>query len=554
MWAVAPVKPTFANFKMATHMEMEDVTDPDEPGASGGNTAMRSPGQDSMALADSPPSKRAKREEAVEKLARLEREMDEARRVIFDIDEGPQTEDDIDPHSVLFTTKVRLAVESAYKGVGLPPTRAAQPMATVDGAEKYAGKDLEDVPISKRRDAAVKEGVLMVKKWFDLPQRKADLAAANLLTATIPVDEGSLPWGPRVVGTGMIAQRVVAGGNWDINSKEGDLSKGCVDSSDFLKKKFFGSADRRYGKIMPPKEELFVPEVEPYDLERPYAMQIPVLEHAAGEFVDPSKLSKIGGRSNRSTVDAVWPPPMMDKIERCVADTTSALSTGEWFGIVMDLILAKLQQGIGDPATAYEDLRVLRNAQLAVETDVLFWNIAIRTTCAHHRRLAVIDASKMHGLSADMKRCMSLVDLRGDELFDGRLKEFINEAGDNANRRAAQNLEKCVATLVDHKQVTAKAVTATTTSGSYSTPYRREDYNRSSSTNRVDNYTNRRDTSQYSGHPRDTAPRGRGRGRGYNNNNNKKPFVKNSYGYNNKSSGYNNKSSGKRGGSYGYRS
>ena len=130
-------------------METEDVTDPDEPGASGGNTAMRSPGQDSMALADSPPSKRARREEAVGKLARLEREMDEARRVILDIDEEPQMEDGIDPHSVLFTTKVRLAVENAYKGAGLPPTRAAQPMATVDGAEKYTGKTWKMCPSPK---------------------------------------------------------------------------------------------------------------------------------------------------------------------------------------------------------------------------------------------------------------------------------------------------------------------------------------------------------------------------------------------------------------------
>ena len=130
-----------------------------------------------------------------------------------------------------------------------------------------------------------------------------------------------------------------------------------------------------------------------------------------------------------------------------------------------------------------------------------------------------------------------MVDSRGDELFDGRLKEFIQEAGDNANRRAAQNLKKCVTTLVDQKQqLTAKAVT-TTTPGSYSTSYSREDYNRRSSTNRVDNYTNRRDTNQYSGRPRDTTS-GRGRGRGYNNNNNsdKKPFAKNSYAYN-KSSG-----------------
>ena len=47
------------------------------------------------------------------------------------------------------------------------------------------------------------------------------------------------------------------------------------------------------------------------------------------------------------------------------------MSAGEWFGIAMDLILAKLQQGIGDPESAYEDLRVLRDAQLAVETELL---------------------------------------------------------------------------------------------------------------------------------------------------------------------------------------
>ena len=73
----------------------------------------------------------------------------------------------------------------------------------------------------------------------------------------------------------------------------------------------------------------------------------------------------------------------------------------------------------------------------------------------------------------------------GDEFFDGRLKEFTQEAGVNANRRAAENLDKCVSTLVDQKQQIA---------GSYSTPFRREDHIRRSSTDRVDNYNNRRDT------------------------------------------------------------
>ena len=54
----------YTNFKMATQIVMEDVTDPDEPGASGGNVSMQSLGQDSLALAQSPPSKRAEQEEA----------------------------------------------------------------------------------------------------------------------------------------------------------------------------------------------------------------------------------------------------------------------------------------------------------------------------------------------------------------------------------------------------------------------------------------------------------------------------------------------------------
>ena len=70
-------------------------------------------------------------------------------------------------------------MENAYKGVGLAPTRAAQPMATVDRAAKYAGKDLEDVPIAKRRDVAVKEGALLVKKW--LTCHAADLIWPRLI-------------------------------------------------------------------------------------------------------------------------------------------------------------------------------------------------------------------------------------------------------------------------------------------------------------------------------------------------------------------------------------
>ena len=96
---------------------------------------------------------------------------------------------------------------------------------------------------------------------------------------------------------------------------------------------------------------------------------------------------------------------------------------------------------------------------------------------------------------------MSMVDSRGDERFDGQVKEFIQEAGDNSNRRAAQNLEKCVTTLVDQKQQSAAEAVTTTSPGSYSTSYRREDYNRRLLTNRVDNYTNRRDINQC---PRDT--------------------------------------------------
>ena len=73
-------------------------------------------------------------------------------------------------------------------------------------------------------------------------------------------------------------------------------------------------------------------------------------------------------------------------------------------------------------------------------------------------------------------------------------KKFIQEAGVNANRRAAQNLEKCVSTLVDLKQQVVSEVVTTTTPGYYSTPCRREDHIRRSSTDRVDNYNNRCDT------------------------------------------------------------
>ena len=148
-------------------------------------------------------------------------------------------------------------METAYKEAGLAPTRVAQLMAAVDGADKYAGKDLEDVPIPRRRDAAVKECALLVKKWFDMPCHRSDLAAIDLLVAGIPSGEGSLPWGPRVTRAGMVAQRVIAGGGWDITDKDADLSRGSLDCIDFLKK-FFGSAESCYGEIMPPKEELRV--------------------------------------------------------------------------------------------------------------------------------------------------------------------------------------------------------------------------------------------------------------------------------------------------------
>ena len=164
------------------------------------------------------------------------------------------------------------------------------------------------------------------------------------MAVAIPVDEESLPWGPRVVSAGMGAQRVISGGGWDINVKEVELSKGSMDSSDFLKK-FFDSAGRRYGKIMPPKEELCVPGLETYHLERPYAVQMPMLEHAAREFVDSSKLSKMGTRANRSAVEPTCPPP------------------------------------------------------------------------------PCFNASKLQGLSPDMKGCMSMVDSRGNERF----KEIIQE-------------------------------------------------------------------------------------------------------------------------------
>ena len=88
-------------------------------------------------------------------------------------------------------------------------------------------------------------------------------------------------------------------------------------------------------------------------------------------------------------------------------------------GFATDLILAKLQQGIGDPEAAYKDLRVLRGAQQAVETDMLSWDIALRTTFAQNRHLAVINASRLQGLSPDTERRMSTVESLGDELFDG---------------------------------------------------------------------------------------------------------------------------------------
>ena len=199
------------------------------------------------------------------------------------------------------------------------------------------------------------------------------------------------------------------------------------------------------------------------------------------------------GWNNRSTTEPAWPPPMMERVERCLCGITAARSAGEWFGFATDLILAKLQQGIGDPKGAYKDLHVLRDSQRVMETDVLSGNIGLRTSVAQNRHIVVIDPARLQGLSPDTERRMSTVESLGDEFFDGRLKKFIQEAGVNANRRAAQNLEKCVSTLVDQKQqVVAKVVT--TTPGYYSTPCRREDHVHRSSTDRVENYNNHRDT------------------------------------------------------------
>ena len=417
---------------MATQFTMEDATVPKLPGASGGNSSMRSPSQEPLALSQSPPSERAELEEARYKAARLERETEEVHRLVLQM-----------------------------------------------GEELRGGQD---------SDTAVKDGVRIVRKLFDLPQRKSDLAVAEGMATAMPVDETALPWGPRAVSAIMVAQRVVSGGGSDINAEEMD-----VDSADFMEK-FSGAADRCYGEIMQPKEDLCVPKVGTCHLERPDVTQMPVLEHTAREFVDASEPSGMGAKDNRSTTEPTGPPLLMEKIERCLYGITAAMSAGEWFGFATDIILAKLQQGIDDPEEALKDLRVLRCAQRAVETDVSSLDALLHTTFAQDRHLAVINEAWLQGLPPDLERYRSTVESRGDEVVDGRLKEFFQRAGANTNRTAAQNREKCVLALIDQKQQIADEVVTTTTLGSYSTPSRREDHNRRSPTDRVDNYNNRRDT------------------------------------------------------------
>ena len=58
---------------MATQIVLDNVSDPDEPGASGRNFTMRSPSDASTRTASTqpPPSKKSRHEEAVDRLARL---------------------------------------------------------------------------------------------------------------------------------------------------------------------------------------------------------------------------------------------------------------------------------------------------------------------------------------------------------------------------------------------------------------------------------------------------------------------------------------------------
>jgi len=76
-----------------------------------------------------------------------------------------------------------------------------------------------------------------------------------------------------------------------------------------------------------------VPELETYHLERPYARQMPVLEHTAGEFFDSSEPSKIGTRITAARPSMA---AMMERIERCLCGITAAMSAGEWFGFATD--------------------------------------------------------------------------------------------------------------------------------------------------------------------------------------------------------------------------
>ena len=72
----------------------------------------------------------------------------------------------------------------------------------------------------------MKDGVQIVKKWFDLPQCKSNLAAVKLMATAMLVDETALPWGPGAVSAGMVAQRMISGDGLDINADD-------VDSADF---------------------------------------------------------------------------------------------------------------------------------------------------------------------------------------------------------------------------------------------------------------------------------------------------------------------------------